>query len=146
TATRRDLGRRASAPYAPVVPIRSDIRLADLTSLRLGGPARRLVEVTTEEDLVDVVRSADDVGEPVLLVAGGSNLVVADDGFDGTVVRIGTRGVTVDADDACGGAQVTVAAGEPWDAFVARAVSEGWGGVEALSGIPGSAGATPVQN
>src|SRR5690606_7663150 len=61
-------------------------------------------------------------------------------------VRIGTRGVTVDADDACGGAQVTVAAGEPWDAFVARAVSEGWGGVEALSGIPGSAGATPVQN
>lgn len=128
------------------MPIRSDIRLADLTSLRLGGPARRLVEVTTEEDLVDVVRSADDVGEPVLLVAGGSNLVVADDGFDGTVVRIGTRGVTVDADDACGGAQVTVAAGEPWDAFVARAVSEGWGGVEALSGIPGSAGATPVQN
>jgi UDP-N-acetylmuramate dehydrogenase len=121
------------------------MRLADLTTLRLGGPARAVIEATTEEQLVDAVRIADEAGDPVLLVAGGSNLVVADEGFDGTVVRVLTRGITVDA-DACSGAMVTVAAGEPWDDVVARAVDEGWTGVEALSGIPGSTGATPVQN
>lgn len=120
-------------------------RLAEHTTLRLGGPARAWVEATTADRLVDAVRSCDASGTPVLLVAGGSNLVVADDGFDGTVVRIATRGVTV-AGDTCGGAFVTVAAGEVWDDLVARAVEEGWVGVEALSGIPGSVGATPVQN
>ena len=120
-------------------------RLADRTTLRLGGPARRLVHARTQEQLVDTVRAADEAGEPVLLVAGGSNLVVADEGFDGTVVSVETEGVRVDA-DACSGATVTVAAGESWDALVARAVDEGWVGVEALSGIPGSVGATPVQN
>ncbi|MGZ4464875.1 MAG: UDP-N-acetylmuramate dehydrogenase [Nocardioides sp.] len=119
--------------------------LAALTTLRLGGPARRTVHATTEAQLVDVVRSCDESGEPVLLVAGGSNLVVGDDGFPGTAVVVATRGVRVDA-DACSGASVTVAAGESWDAFVARAVEEGWVGIEALSGIPGSVGATPVQN
>ncbi|NRQ49655.1 UDP-N-acetylmuramate dehydrogenase [Aeromicrobium sp. YC3-14] len=119
--------------------------LAEMTTLRLGGPARAVIEATTEEHLVDVVRIADEGGDPVLLVAGGSNLVVSDEGVVGTVVRVLTRGVTVDA-DACSGAMVTVAAGEPWDAFVARAVDEGWIGIEALSGIPGSTGATPVQN
>ncbi len=120
-------------------------RLADHTTLRLGGPARRWVRATTEAQLVETVRSADEAGEPVLLVAGGSNLVVADDGFDGTVVSIETSGVRVEA-DACSGATVTVAAGERWDDLVARAVAEGWIGLEALSGIPGSVGATPVQN
>ena len=119
--------------------------LADLTTLRLGGPARALVEATTTDALVDAVRTADEAGEPVLLVAGGSNLVVADEGFAGTVVRIATRGVRVE-EDTCGGAMVTVAAGESWDDLVARAVQSGWIGVEALSGIPGSVGATPVQN
>ncbi len=119
--------------------------LADLTTLRLGGPARALVEATTTDALVAAVRSADEAGEPVLLVAGGSNLVVADEGFAGTVVRIATRGIRVE-EDTCGGAMVTVAAGEAWDDLVARAVGSGWIGVEALSGIPGSVGATPVQN
>jgi UDP-N-acetylmuramate dehydrogenase len=91
------------------------------------------------------VRAADDAGAPLLLVAGGSNLVVADEGFPGTVVRIATRGVSV-AEDTCGGAMVTVAAGEVWDELVATAVARGWVGVEALSGIPGSVGATPIQN
>ncbi len=121
------------------------VRLAELTTLRLGGAPRRLVTATTTEELVAAVSAADDAGEPVLLVAGGSNLVVADDGFDGTVVRISTRGVRVES-DTCGGAMVTVAAGEVWDDLVATAVERGWLGIEALSGIPGSVGATPVQN
>lgn len=123
----------------------ADMDLAELTTLRLGGPARAVIDATTEQHLVDAVRIADEAGDPILLVAGGSNLVVADEGVDGTVIRVLTRGVTVDA-DACSGAMVTVAAGEPWDAFVARAVDEQWVGIEALSGIPGSTGATPIQN
>ena len=119
--------------------------LADLTTLRLGGSAHAFVEATTSDELVAAVQSADVAGEPVLLVAGGSNLVVADNGFAGTVVRIATRGVTVE-EDTCGGAFVKVAAGEVWDDLVALAVERGWVGVEALSGIPGSVGATPIQN
>ena len=119
--------------------------LAELTTLRLGGPARAVVDATTDEQLVEVVGRADAAGEPILLVGGGSNLVVADAGVDATVVRVLTTGVSDDV-DMCSGAMVTVAAGEPWDGFVARAVAEGWVGVEALSGIPGSTGATPVQN
>jgi UDP-N-acetylmuramate dehydrogenase len=120
-------------------------RLADLTTLRLGGPPRTLLRARTEADLLAAVREADDAGTPLLLLAGGSNLVVGDDGFDGTVVRIETRGIDV-ATDTCGGAFVTVAAGEGWDGLVAQAVDRGWVGVEALSGIPGSVGATPIQN
>ncbi len=119
--------------------------LADLTTLRLGGPAGELVHAADEPTLLDAVRRADRDGTPLLLLAGGSNVVVADAGFDGTVVRIETTGVEV-AGDMCGGAMVTVAAGEPWDPFVARAVATGWVGLEALSGIPGSVGASPIQN
>ncbi|WP_311210387.1 MULTISPECIES: UDP-N-acetylmuramate dehydrogenase [unclassified Aeromicrobium] len=119
--------------------------LAQLTTLRLGGPARDVVEATTEQELVDAVRTADDAGVPLLLVAGGSNLVVGDTGFEGTVVLVRTTGRQVDA-DACSGAMVTVQAGESWDALVAVAVESGWVGLEALSGIPGSVGATPIQN
>lgn len=119
--------------------------LADLTTLRLGGPARTVIEATTEDQLVDTVRIADEGGDAVLVVGGGSNLVVADEGVGGTVVRVLTRGITIDA-DMCSGAMITVAAGEPWDELVARAVSEGWVGIEALAGIPGSTGATPIQN
>lgn len=129
------------------------MNLAELTTLRLGGPAARVVDATSEDELLAAVRECDERGEPVLVLGGGSNMVVADDGFPGTVVRVRTRGVSVDdagcsPDDlaACGGLLVTVAAGENWDEFVARAVAAGWTGVEALSGIPGAVGATPMQN
>ncbi|MGH3495890.1 MAG: UDP-N-acetylmuramate dehydrogenase [Nocardioidaceae bacterium] len=119
--------------------------LAALTTLRLGGPAGKVVEVATDADLVAAVSAADAAGEPVLVVGGGSNLVVADEGFPGTVVLVRTTGVVVDS-DAGGGALVRVAAGEVWDDVVVRAVSSGWVGVEALSGIPGRCGAVPIQN
>ena len=119
--------------------------LAELTTLRLGGPAPAVLEVATEDALVEAVRVADEAGDPLLLVAGGSNLVVADEGVDGTVIRVLTQGVVVDL-DSCSGAMVTVQAGETWDVIVARAIDEQWAGVEALSGIPGSVGATPIQN
>ena len=114
--------------------------LADLTTLRLGGPAGRLVEAADEAAIVAAVRAADAAGTPLLILAGGSNLVVADAGFPGTVLRIVSRGVREDGD------RLTVAAGEPWDPFVARCVAEGRAGVECLAGIPGSVGATPIQN
>jgi UDP-N-acetylmuramate dehydrogenase len=120
--------------------------LADLTTLRLGGPVGRYVETDTSQGLVDVVRDADAAGEPVLVLGGGSNLVVSDDGFPGVVVRDVRRGVEVESADSCGGASIRVPAGENWDDVVARTVDEGWVGVEALSGIPGSTGAAPVQN
>jgi UDP-N-acetylmuramate dehydrogenase len=125
--------------------------LRDHTSLRLGGPARTWVTATSEAELVAAVAAADEAGEPLLVLGGGSNLVVCDDGFAGTVVQVATSGVTADSDDpddlACLGAvTVTVAAGESWDRFVAHAVEHGWAGVEALSGIPGQVGATPIQN
>jgi UDP-N-acetylmuramate dehydrogenase len=124
-------------------------QLADHTTLRLGGPASDYVRCTDTDQLVATVSEADAAGTPVLLLGGGSNLVVSDDGFPGLVVDIATTGVEVEAGsgtDLCGGALVTVAAGEGWDGLVARAVAEGWVGVEALSGIPGSVGATPIQN
>jgi UDP-N-acetylmuramate dehydrogenase len=120
--------------------------LSDHTTLRLGGPAATFVEATTEAELIEAVRAADEAAEPLLLLAGGSNLVVADDGFAGTVVKVATTGVELDEDPSTDPAMVTVAAGEDWDAFVARAVAGQWVGVEALSGIPGSVGATPIQN
>ncbi len=128
------------------MPEEFDAPLAPLTTMRVGGPAARLVTVTTTDELVDAVREVDDAGEPLLVVGGGSNLVIADEGFAGTVVHVRTTGVTRESQDYCGGAFVRIAAGEVWDDFVARAVAEGWAGIEALSGIPGSAGATPIQN
>jgi UDP-N-acetylmuramate dehydrogenase len=122
------------------------VPLSTLTTMRVGGPAARLVTVTTADELVDAVREVDDADEPLLVVSGGSNLVVSDDGFEGTVVRVATAGISPESVDYCGGAMVRVAAGEQWDDVVARAVDERWAGVEALSGIPGLAGATPVQN
>jgi UDP-N-acetylmuramate dehydrogenase len=119
--------------------------LADLTTLHLGGPAGRLVEAADEDAVVAEVRRADGAGEPLLVLAGGSNVVVADDGFPGTVLRIATRGVA--RSEAPGGrVRLEVEAGEPWDPFVARCVAEGLAGVECLAGIPGSVGATPIQN
>ncbi len=122
------------------------IPLSGLTTMRVGGPAARLVTAETTDEVVDAVREVDDADEPLLVLSGGSNLVVSDEGFPGTVVRVATRGVQVESDDACGGVSVRIAAGETWDDVVVRAVDEGWSGIEALSGIPGAAGSTPVQN
>jgi len=135
--------------------------LRDHTTLRVGGPARRWVEARTTDELVDAVRAADAAGEPLLVLSGGSNVLVADEGFAGTVVHVATKGVEAEGsfceydidsegagDDpaACGGYLVTVAAGEPWDDFVAWAVAGELVGIEALSGIPGAVGSTPIQN
>lgn len=114
--------------------------LADLTTLRLGGPAARFVPAQTEDELVDAVAAADAADEPLLVLAGGSNVVISDDGFPGTVVHVQTRGIERN------GARLTVQAGEPWDPLVASAVADGLAGIECLSGIPGSVGATPIQN
>jgi UDP-N-acetylmuramate dehydrogenase len=116
------------------------MQLRDLTTLRLGGPAARYVEAADEHAVVDAVRAADAAGEQLLVLSGGSNVVVADKGFPGTVVRIVTRGVARDE------ATLDVAAGEPWDPLVAACVADGLAGVECLAGIPGSVGATPIQN
>jgi UDP-N-acetylmuramate dehydrogenase len=115
--------------------------LSELTTLRLGGPARAVVEARSEDELLAAVRSQ---AGPLLVLAGGSNLVVADDGFPGTVVRVLTEGREERTRD--GRVELTVQAGEPWEPFVARCVAEGLAGVESLSGIPGSIGATPIQN
>ena len=113
--------------------------------MRLGGPAARFVSAERSADIVDVVSSADAAGEPLLVLGGGSNLVVGDAGFDGTVVRIATSGCGYDR-LGDGAVQLTVEAGMDWDATVARTVAEDLGGLECLSGIPGLVGATPVQN
>lgn len=119
-------------------------RLAELTTLRLGGPITRVVEASTQHELVEEVRAADVDGEPVLLVGGGSNLVAPDTGWPGVVVRLLTSGLHVRADG--DHVLVTAQAGERWDDFVARSVAEGWSGLASMSGIPGLVGATPVQN
>lgn len=114
--------------------------LAPLTTLRLGGPAHRLVTATTDEEVVAAVREADDSGTPLLVIGGGSNLVIGDEGFAGTALRIATRGYQLD------GSALELAAGENWSEAVARTVEAGLAGVECMAGIPGSAGATPIQN
>ncbi|WP_370879237.1 UDP-N-acetylmuramate dehydrogenase [Catenuloplanes indicus] len=119
--------------------------LAPHTTLRLGGPARRLVSAENADELVDLTRTAGRTGDPLLLLAGGSNVVIGDDGFTGTAILVRSRGVEVISrrpDQLI----VRVQAGHPWDGFVAETVAAGWAGVECLSGIPGSTGATPIQN
>jgi UDP-N-acetylmuramate dehydrogenase len=114
--------------------------LASRTTLRLGGPAAQVVTATVTEEIPQMVRGA----RALFILAGGSNVVVSDEGYPGTVLLLRNRGIAVTRDgDAV---LVTVAAGEPWDEVVAGTVSEGWAGIECLSGIPGSAGATPIQN
>jgi UDP-N-acetylmuramate dehydrogenase len=116
------------------------MQLRDLTTLRLGGPAAGYVEADDEQAVVAAVSDADIAKESLLVMSGGSNVVAADEGFPGTVLRIATHGVARD------GATLEVAAGEPWDPFVADCVAGGLSGVECLAGIPGSVGATPIQN
>ncbi|HEY1155759.1 MAG TPA: UDP-N-acetylmuramate dehydrogenase [Arthrobacter sp.] len=121
-------------------------RLSSLTTSAVGGPAGTFIEARTEAEIIDAVHSADAAGEQVLIISGGSNLLVSDDGFPGTVIKIASEGFTVNAEDSCGGVAVVVQAGHNWDKLVEHAVRHAWSGIEALSGIPGSTGATPVQN
>jgi UDP-N-acetylmuramate dehydrogenase len=119
-----------------------NVSLADLTTLRLGGQAARLITVDDVDDFADVAR---DIGrDGMLILGGGSNIVVSDDGVDVPVIRVGTNGIEVTrvGDDV----EVSVAAGESWDDFVGLATAEGWSGIETLAGIPGLVGATPIQN
>jgi UDP-N-acetylmuramate dehydrogenase len=132
------------------------MRLADLTTLRVGGEASEVLAPATSAELVAAVRETWATGEEWLLLGGGSNVVIGDDGFAGTVIRVLTRGVERVPVDTTAlrpsaylgdrGVRLRVAAGEPWDAVVAHAVENGWAGIEALSGIPGSSGAAPIQN
>jgi UDP-N-acetylmuramate dehydrogenase len=131
------------------------MRLADLTTLRVGGDADPVLAPATSIDLIETVKDVWASGDEWLILGGGSNVVISDDGFDGTVIRVVTHGIEVitsAADDSpSAGAgdrtvRLRVAAGEPWDALVAYTVENGWAGIEALSGIPGSSGAAPIQN
>ncbi|WP_431042789.1 UDP-N-acetylmuramate dehydrogenase [Streptomyces sp. P1-3] len=117
-----------------------DAPLAPLTTFRLGGPATRLITATTDDEVIAAVREADESATPLLVIGGGSNLVISDKGFEGTALRIATRGVRLD------GTRLELAAGENWSDAVARVVEAGLAGIECLAGIPGSAGATPIQN
>ena len=119
------------------------MNLSELTTLRVGGPARELLSPESHDDLIRQTIDVWGSGEPWLLIGGGSNLLISDDGFDGTVIRVVTRGIARVSDDP---AILRVQAGEPWDDVVAYAVNNRLSGIEALSGIPGSAGAAPVQN
>ena len=123
---------------------RADVPLAPLTTLRLGGPARRLVTAYDQASVVQVVRAADAAGEPLLVLGGGSNVVLPDSGFDGTVLRVAVHGLSVVQDgDAV---RLTAGAGEEWESFVGLCVADRLAGLEALSGIPGLVGGSPVQN
>jgi UDP-N-acetylmuramate dehydrogenase len=122
------------------VQVLHGVPLAQLTTLGVGGPAERVIEVEDSAELVTAVREADEAGRPLLLLGGGSNLVAADRGWEGDVIAVRSRGIVHDDD------RMTVQAGEPWDDVVDHAVRRRLAGMEALSGIPGSTGATPVQN
>ena len=130
----------------------SAVRLADHTTLGLGGPARSYRSAVSTGELIAAVAEADAAGEPVLVLGGGSNLVVADAGFPGTVVHVASRGVTLEetgtADPDTGEPVVLLRAeaGVEWDPLVDRTVAEGLNGLEFLSGIPGRVGSTPIQN
>ena len=124
--------------------IRENVPLAPLTTFQVGGPARWFVTAQTEAEVRAAVDHAKSSQLPVFVLGGGSNLVVADAGFPGLVLKVSLRGVESRND---GNKRVfDVAAGEDWDAFVARTVAEDCAGIECLSGIPGTVGGTPVQN
>ncbi|WP_434741836.1 UDP-N-acetylmuramate dehydrogenase [Micromonospora sp. SH-82] len=134
----------SAQPTTGIQPDDAD-SLARFTTLCLGGTAGRLVSANSSQEIVQKVQEAQGRDEPVLLLAGGSNVVIGDEGFTGTVVLIRSRGLEVVAEDP-ETVTVRVEAGEPWDDLVAATVANGWSGLECLSGIPGSTGATPIQN
>ncbi len=120
--------------------------MADLnqyTSLRVGGPAKNFVSVATEDEIIAAIEAAGDA--PILILGGGSNVLVSDQGFDGTVIHIANNQAQSEV-DACSGATLTIGAGENWDEFVAATIARGFAGLETLSGIPGTVGAAPIQN
>ena len=117
--------------------------LRDYTSLRVGGPAKKFVEVATESEIIAAIEAAGDT--PILIIGGGTNILVSDSGFEGTVIRINSHSMQSEV-DACSGATLTIGAGENWDEFVATTLDRGFAGLETLSGIPGTVGAAPIQN
>ena len=119
--------------------------LAQYTSLRVGGPAQKFIHATTEQELIEAVKNSDKLGEPVLIIGGGSNVLIGDQGFNGTVIRVETKGNSYQF-DACSGGMITVNSGENWDEFVQWIISKGFADVETLSGIPGTVGGAPIQN
>lgn len=121
------------------------MNLSELTTMRVGGPARELVRAASERELVDAALAAWASGDEWLVLGGGSNVVISDHGFDGTVIRVESRGIERLPSEP-GAVRLRVQAGENWDALVSHAVARGWAGIEALSGIPGAAGAAPMQN
>src|SRR5271165_3852076 len=124
--------------------LQEQVALAPLTTLGVGGPARYFVAAESEKEIREALRFAAERGLPLFVLGGGSNLLVADTGFPGLVLKVRLRGI----ERVTAGAELTytVASGEDWDAFVERAVEDNCAGIECLSGIPGSVGATPVQN
>lgn len=124
--------------------IEKNVPLAQFTTIDIGGPARLYVRVAEVDELREALMYAAAQECDVLVLGGGSNVLICDDGFDGLVIHLDLRGITVESIDEF--AMVRVAAGEPWDAFVAMTTSQNWAGAECLSGIPGSTGATPIQN
>jgi UDP-N-acetylmuramate dehydrogenase len=119
--------------------------LANYTSLHVGGPAKKFIRVSSQSELVEAIKAADSAGEEVLIMGGGSNVLISDAGFNGTVIHVETKGNTFHI-DACSGGMISVASGENWDEFVAFMIEKGFAGLESLSGIPGSVGAAPIQN
>lgn len=117
--------------------------LSKYTSLRVGGPAKSIVNVSTEAEIIAAIEAAGD--SPVLIIGGGSNVLISDSGFEGTVIHIANNQAESEV-DACSGATLTIGAGEDWDRFVATTISRGFAGLETLSGIPGTVGAAPIQN
>ena len=117
--------------------------LSKYTSLRVGGPAKKVVQVSTEGQIIAAIEEAGD--SPVLIIGGGTNMLISDKGFDGTVIRISNNSVQAEV-DACSGATLTIGAGEDWDNFVQTTIDRGFAGLETLSGIPGTVGAAPIQN
>lgn len=122
------------------------VTFAELTTLRVGGPAGHLERVSGAAELAEAVRTVDRAEEPLLVLGGGSNLVVADEGFAGTTLQDTANLIEVVDSSSCGGTSVKVSAGTNWDEFVSHAIANEWMGVEALSGIPGTVGAAPIQN
>jgi UDP-N-acetylmuramate dehydrogenase len=130
------------------VTIQENIALAPLTTLQVGGPARYFAELKREDDVSEALQFAKTRNLPLLVLGGGSNLVIADSGWPGLVLKIAIGGLATPPLKEAGGNAVlfSVGAGVNWDDFVAHAVSQNCAGIECLSGIPGSVGATPVQN
>ena len=117
--------------------------LSKYTSFRVGGPAQKIVQVSTETEIIAAIEEAGE--SPVLIMGAGTNVLIADKGFDGTVIRISNNSVQSEV-DACSGATLTIGAGEDWDTFVQTTIDRGYAGLETLSGIPGTVGAAPIQN